>query len=106
MLEIIELIIKSIKLIVIFQAGGGGVHPTIAESTGESEELWIVELYFKVLKGKSEEQWTKLNLIWKFYWFPMALNKYEPPTTRSSWILWNFILVEIWENFEEQESQP
>ena len=39
MLEIIELIIKSIKLIVIFQAGGGGVHPTIAESTGESEEL-------------------------------------------------------------------
>ena len=38
MLNIIELIIKSIKFIVIFQAGGG-VHPTIAESTGESEEL-------------------------------------------------------------------
>ena len=57
MLNIIELIIKSIKLIVIFQAGGGGgVHPTIAESTGESEELWNVELYSKVLKGKSEEQ--------------------------------------------------
>ena len=38
-----------------------------------------VELDLKVLKGESKEQWTKLNLIWKFYWFPMALNKYEPP---------------------------